>query len=800
MASWAGGGAEAIKAIAASGQRILLATRQLLDGEGATENVAAQLVQWLLTSQQTQGHPSPRRLPSLPKSNERRRPHQPLLVAKALPTHTMTPVILPTPSSRAKALAAITPRVRRKASGITAFCIVEDDFQTATRQTARGVKGASTTVTVRLHKVEHGQYAGAYATTSYQTGELYSRGSQSSRAAIALQMLEGARTDKGVVVAGPQYGGSATFLRVLREKGADLVVEVRKASSVVSRIRTGMKSVHPLLRVLDRARWAVYWIDNPEAGSATAFSAAELGVIEDRSMRVVAYTPGSVVDTAADLRIVVTTFMTTPLDQIISCVGWARWVRTLTRRAAKSELLKDLEPRIQDEPPASLKYIDIVGRPNIRLSRQQDMLLLHQPNGYRASETSSESTGALLNVVELFAGAGGLGLGFLLAGDAQRKFKLLYSAEVEPIYVSTLRRNHSFFRRHLSEMPDQTPVDAAPTDLRERRSVDFMLEAARAAGGADVLIGGPPCQGFSTANRNSLYPDNPNNLLIEVFLHCVRRLKPRIAVLENVQGILWTERREGGSRLCVADHAARSLSRAGYTTYARLLDAVWYGVPQHRARFFLIALHRDLGINPDDLGEWGPFPIPTNGPTLSNGYTTVRQAISDLPRVQNGSAEDWLRYDEPSAATLSKNPFLVQMRQGAPRGVVTDHVTSRHSEYVLDRYRRLRPGQNWEDIADSLTNYTTVERTHSNIYRRLRETEPSITIGHYRKSMIVHPRQCRGLSLREAARLQSFPDWFRFSGTEDDRPGGLMHKQQQLANAVCPLLSKAVADRLLQLV
>ena len=427
------------------------------------------------------------------------------------------------------------------------------------------------------------------------------------------------------------------------------------------------------------------------------------------------------------------------------------------------------------------------------------MLLPHPSDGHRASEKPSESTGAVLNVVELFAGAGGLGLGFLLAGDVQRKYRLLYSAEVEPIYVSTLRRNHSFFRRHLSDMPDQTPVDPAPTDLRDRRSVDRILEAARTAGGADILIGGPPCQGFSTANRNSWYAGNPNNVLIDVFLNCVRRLKPRVAVLENVQGILWTERRDGESRVSVADHTARALNRAGYTTYARLLDAVWYGVPQHRARFFLIALHRDLGISAGDLGEWGPFPIPTNGPTLPKSYTTVRQAISDLPRIQNGSAEDWLGYDEPSAAALSRSPFLAQMRQGAPRGVITDHVASRHSEYVLDRYRRLRPGQNWEDIADSLTNYTSVQRTHSNIYRRLRETEPSITIGHYRKSMIVHPRQCRGLSLREAARLQSFPDWFRFSGTEDDRPGGLMHKQQQLANAVCPLLSKAVADRLLQL-
>ena len=92
-----------------------------------------------------------------------------------------------------------------------------------------------------------------------------------------------------------------------------------------------------------------------------------------------------------------------------------------------------------------------------------------------------------------------------------------------------------------------------------------------------------------------------------------------------------------------------------------------------------------------------------------------------------------------------------------------------------------------------MTNYTNVSRTHSNIYRRLRWDDPSITIGHYRKSMLIHPSQHRGLSLREATRLQSFPDWFRFAGTVDGAPGGLVHKQQQLANAVCPLVTKAIA-------
>ena len=117
---------------------------------------------------------------------------------------------------------------------------------------------------------------------------------------------------------------------------------------------------------------------------------------------------------------------------------------------------------------------------------------------------------------------------------------------------------------------------------------------------------------------------------------------------------------------------------------------------------------------------------------------------------------------------------------------------------MIERYRRVPAGGNWEDIAASLTNYANVSRTHSNIYRRLEWMKPAITIGHYRKSMLVHPDQHRGFSLREASRLQSFPDWFRFAGGTS-RDGGLMHKQQQLANAVCPLVTKALAELILKL-
>jgi site-specific DNA-cytosine methylase len=236
-----------------------------------------------------------------------------------------------------------------------------------------------------------------------------------------------------------------------------------------------------------------------------------------------------------------------------------------------------------------------------------------------------------------------------------------------------------------------------------------------------------------------------------------------VFLLENVQGILWTRKDGRSAQSTVAEHLARRMA-AGYELFPKLLDAVWYGVPQVRSRFFLLGLCRDLGYRQEDFGQWGPFPLPTHGPGGSRPYVTVREAIADLPRVKNGENTAERKYNEPSAEMLRSNPFLELMRMGAPSEVVFDHVTSRHADYVIDRYRNIPQGGNWEDIADKLTNYADVQRTHSNIYRRLKWSEPSITIGHYRKSMIVHPSQHRGLSLREAARFQSFPDWFRFSG------------------------------------
>lgn len=399
-----------------------------------------------------------------------------------------------------------------------------------------------------------------------------------------------------------------------------------------------------------------------------------------------------------------------------------------------------------------------------------------------------------IRVVDLFAGAGGLSTGFVASRSRNTKFRVICAAEFNPTYNKSLNKNHAFICNAFGE--DCHPFE--PVDLLTSAGRSYVADAVRRARGVDLLIGGPPCQGFSVANRSSRSPENPNNKLADIFMRFALEHRPKAVLMENVQGIMWTARGSEGKKatMSVATHIANRLERAGYLIYTTILDAVWYGVPQHRNRFFLLALRNDLGYAFDDFGDWGPFPPPTHGPGLSQAYVTVRDAIADLPRVRNGESRPVQDYKEPRISS----EFLKRMRRFALPDAIEGHVVTRQADYVIERYRHVPPGGNWQDIRSMLRTYSRLENTHSNIYRRLAWDSPAVTIGHYRKGMLIHPSQDRGLSLREASRLQSLPDWFSFDGTTSiGNRESLDFKQQQLANAVSYEMTASVARHLLDL-
>jgi DNA-cytosine methyltransferase len=682
--------------------------------------------------------------------------------------------------------------------------VVEDNAARSNRRSVAGLTrpGATPHVLVRLHQVGASGPA-ILEERGYRTGSRHKGG---RRVAIALAMIDHLREMRKtpfVIVAGTTYGTNRLFVAGLVSRGLNFATEIRPSTHVLPLdTQAGRRRRKPVgaRMLLGGADWKHCEISVPGAKAAVEYYAADLGNVRlgrRLSCRLVAAQTGGIPGLHRGTVFVLTSAGREGLKQILEAVGWARWIRPAVRRQEHQAL------RPQGEATCNAAVVDplpVPARSNILLSRQYDEDTPWEQ--LKLSSKDRDSRGALasfqrINVVELFAGAGGMGLGFLMAGAKRARYRMVFSGEAHPIYAQTLKLNHEMLRSVRRER-DLTPRDSHPVDLRTLEALREIKARAKECGGAHMLIGGPPCQGFSSANRNSWHGGNPHNELVKVFVQYVASLRPMLFLMENVQGILWTPR-TGASSASVVSHLARRFKAMGYSVFPKLLDAVWYGAPQHRSRLFLLGISSDLGYHVDDFGSWGPFPLPSHGPGTRSSYVTVRDAIADLPAVANGESRELIPYRGPARDVLARNGFLRLMRVHAPADVISDHVTSRHADYVIDRYREIPAGGNWESIAAKLTNYTAVERTHSNIYRRLTWDDPSITIGHYRKSMLVHPRQHRGLSLREASRLQGFPDWFRFAGSTNGNNAGLVHKQQQLANAVCPLVTKAIAEFVLTL-
>ena len=342
--------------------------------------------------------------------------------------------------------------------------------------------------------------------------------------------------------------------------------------------------------------------------------------------------------------------------------------------------------------------------------------------------------------VDLFAGAGGMSLGANMAGVDVR-----LAIEKDSHAAATYAHNHPGTRLIVDDIANVDKINVCKR------------------GKTSILFGGPPCQGFSTSNQRTRSRENPSNWLFKEFVRIVRFWKPDWVVFENVRGIVETER--GLFR----DSIVRDLENAGYTTSYSVLCASDFGVPQVRSRFFLIASRH---------GQFVGMPQ-----RMTRKFVTVRQAIADLPSLPNGASNDYLPYPYKPRSNYAK-----AMRNG--NAECAGHLVTNNALHILNRYTHIPQGGNWEDIPEKyMANYTDRTRCHTGIYRRLREDRPSVVLGNYRKNMLIHPWEDRGLSVREAARLQSFPDSYVFRGS-------IGFQQQQVGNAVSPLLAKAVFSTL----
>jgi DNA (cytosine-5)-methyltransferase 1 len=351
-------------------------------------------------------------------------------------------------------------------------------------------------------------------------------------------------------------------------------------------------------------------------------------------------------------------------------------------------------------------------------------------------------------VIDLFCGAGGLSEGFRQAG-----YKVLLGSDIDPVFGETFVRSHdgaSFIDKPIQSLS----------------SAEVLKATGLAKGQLDVLVGGPPCQGYSIYNHGRGEHD-PRAGLFREYLRIVRDLAPKWLVMENVTGLLSIS---GGALISTISEEISSL---GYAVAWRVLRAEDYGVPQERRRVVFIANRVGADIS---------FPCIEYGAGLKP-FTTVWDAIGDLPSLASGQADNY------SAAPFTG--YQTRMRAGNPK--LNNHYGPRLGKVNQERVRHIPQGGSWRDIPFDLLpeGMKRAKRSdHTKRYGRPRLTDLSSTILtkcdiHW--GAFIHPIENRAFTVREAARLQSFPDDFAFHGT-------MTEQFVQVGNAVPPMLAAAIAS------
>jgi len=346
--------------------------------------------------------------------------------------------------------------------------------------------------------------------------------------------------------------------------------------------------------------------------------------------------------------------------------------------------------------------------------------------------------GKKLTVVDLFSGCGGLSKGFLDAGC-----DVILGVDNDIPSLKTFKKNHNH----------STVLHA---DLFDKNVIKQIKKIVKKV---DILVGGPPCQGFSlTGTRN--FDDKRNRLYLS-FIDAVEELKPKAFLIENVPGLV---RLYDGS---VKDEIIKRLSALGYSVVWKILCSADYGVPQIRTRVVFVGLRKKYGKF--------IFPIPTHTP---DKYITCSEAICDLPTLENSLGAEESLYSSPALSMYQKT-----MRKNTK--ILYNHVATKHTEMVKSVINLVPEGGNYKDLPVGIG----TSRHFNEAWTRYHSKRPSKTIdtGHRNH---FHYKYNRIPTVRENARLQSFSDDFVFIGTRTQQ-------NRQVGNAVPPILGYHIGRQIM---
>ena len=400
--------------------------------------------------------------------------------------------------------------------------------------------------------------------------------------------------------------------------------------------------------------------------------------------------------------------------------------------------------------------------------------------------------------VDIFAGCGGLSLGLMQAG-----WKGIFAIEHDLHAFKTLNDNliqdncrHKFI---WPEWLPKKPHSIAEFLQKHRKDISSL------AGKVDMLVGGPPCQGFSSAGRRD--PNDPRNRLVESYLEFVKLIRPCIVLIENVRGITHDFESDSNSngKINYSKWIIDSLS-SDYVVSSQMLDLSMFGVPQKRHRFFVIAVRNDLS---DELEE-SPFEAIErfrHSFIRLKGFSAVpvssKSAISDLEVTRNGKIPSCDTDGFEDISYIGPLTTYQRLMNAGLTGRLSDTRLARHRPEIVSRFEKII------DIchADGRLNVTLSRELKASFglkkcaIRVLDPESPSPTITSMPDDLI-HYSEPRALTVRENARLQSFPDWFAFQGkytSGGDRRKKEVPRFTQVANAVPPLVGEAIGTALAQL-